>query len=299
MTGRVRNHRRPSPADGVYATVAVLVFCLGLACARGILNVLALEWPALTGVVLATGAGYLGYKRWRRHRLTVRARREMAEWRASSGWTEVPPPAAWPWTSLQRWPDVVTVLNARARTVDGFPVKVGQISWTEDGLGRTVDRYAGSGLFVLVRLPQPVPSMAVRGYRKAYRRRSDEEDEFRRRFETVGFDSYRFDGPAFRAVHVRGDVPLWTVIDRDLFAFVPLDEPLTPGAIDSAVRRTLRVVELMEFGPDGAMPPDDDVPLDATPPQDDVPLDATPPHDDVPPSATPPEDDVVGSPNVG
>jgi hypothetical protein len=86
----------------------------------------------------------------------------------------------------------------------------------------------------------------------------------------VGFDSYRFDGPAFRAAHVRGDVPLWTVLDRDLFAFVPLDGPVTPGAIDSAVRRTLCVVELMEFGPDGVTPPDDDVPLDATPPQDDV-----------------------------
>jgi hypothetical protein len=54
---------------------------------------------------------------------------------------------------------------------------------------------------------------------------------------------------------VNGDIPLWTVIGRDLFAFVPLAGPATPAAVDLAVERTLRVVRLMEFGPDGPVTP--------------------------------------------
>jgi hypothetical protein len=95
------------------------------------------------------------------------------------------------------------------------------------------------------------------------------------------------DGPAFRAAHVRGYVPLWTVVDRDLFAFVPLDGPVTPGAIDSAVRCTLRAVGLTELGPDGATPPDDDLPPGVTP------------GGATPPGAMPFEGEAVDSSNAG
>jgi hypothetical protein len=145
MTGRVRNHRRTGLWEAVAAIVAVLAVCAGLTSARGALAALVIRWPVIGVVVLAAGIGYAACLRWWRRRRAARAQREMAGWRASSGWRAVPPRAEWPWTSLQRWPDVVTVLSGYARTIGGFPVTVGEISWTENGLGRTVDRYAGSG----------------------------------------------------------------------------------------------------------------------------------------------------------
>jgi hypothetical protein len=51
---------------------------------------------------------------------------------------------------------------------------------------------------------------------------------------------------------VSGDVPPWTAIDSDLFAFVPVRRPVTPDAVEDAVRRTLRVVALLDLGPDRA-----------------------------------------------
>jgi hypothetical protein len=107
----------------------------------------------------------------------------------------------------------------------------------------------GRGVFVRVRLPEPVGGMAVRVHRQLYRLR-DGEDEFRRRFETIGCDSSRLDDPTFRAAHVSGEVPPWTAVDRDLFAFIPMRHPITPDLFTDSVRRTVRVAELLDLGPD-------------------------------------------------
>jgi hypothetical protein len=110
-----------------------------------------------------------------------------------------------------------------------------------------VTKYSGHGVYVLVQLPQPLRSMSVRAYRKP--RSGHRDDAFRRRFGVRGLDRHRLADPEFRAAHVRGDVPSWTAIDRDLFAFVTLDKPVTPAVIESAVQRTLRIVHLLGLGP--------------------------------------------------
>jgi hypothetical protein len=258
MNGRVRNHRRVNRfTEGASALAVIALVCGG---GVAVLAALAALSGYLPGVAILAVPGTLvvGHvvRARRRVRRAVRARRELAAWAGPAGWTSIPVAAdrPWPWTGLQVAPDVAVVLSAYTRRVGAFPVTVGEIRWHNRGLGTTVEPAAGSGLFVLVELPQPLPSMAVRCYPALSRRRPG-EDEFRRRFETRGFDSYRLDDPEFRAAHVNGDVPLWTVIGRDLFAFVPLDRPATPAAVDLAMERTLRVVRLMEFGPDGPVLP--------------------------------------------
>jgi hypothetical protein len=144
------------------------------------------------------------------------------------------------------------VISARERLVEGFPVTAGEIVWTRNGLGAAVTRYSGRGVYILVQLPQQLRSMSVRAYRK--RRNGRREDAFRRRFSSRGVDRHRLADPEFRDAHVRGDVPSWTVIERELWAVVALDKPVTPPAIDSAVQRTLRVVRLLGLGPGAAAP---------------------------------------------
>jgi len=49
---------------------------------------------------------------------------------------------------------------------------------------------------------------------------------------------------------VRGDIPPWTLIEDELFAFVPLDRPLRPRDLEETVRKTIRIVRLLDVGAD-------------------------------------------------
>ena len=179
---------------------------------------------------------------WWRRRRERRAAGEMAGWVATGGW-EPASPRPWPWQGLVRWPDTVTVLRAYAKRVEGFPIVTGELEFRDDGLGTSVDRRDGRAAFAVVALPQPAPSMAVRVYRNPLRREGD--DEFERRFRPVGAESHRLDSPELRAAHVRGDIPPWTLIEDELFVFVPLDTPLRPRDLEEAVRKAIRVVHLL------------------------------------------------------
>jgi hypothetical protein len=184
----------------------------------------------------------------RAHR-QLRAAGAMAGWVATGGWEPVVD-RPWPWQGLVRWPDTVTVLRAYGKRVEGFPVVTGELRFQDNGLGTSVDRRDGRAAFAVVTLPQPAPSMAVRVHREPARRRRG-EDEFRRRFHPVGADSHRLDRPELRAAHVRGDIPPWTLLDDELFAFVPLTGPLRPDDLEETARRAIRVVLLLDVGVDG------------------------------------------------
>ncbi|RSM58441.1 hypothetical protein DMB66_29710 [Actinoplanes sp. ATCC 53533] len=186
---------------------------------------------------------------WWRRRREQRAAREVAGWVATGGWEPVSP-RPWPWQGLVRWADTVTVLRAYAKRVEGFPVVTGELEFSDNGLGTSVDRRDGRAAFAVVTLPQPAPSMAVRAHRNAVRRGEGDDDEFRRRFRPVGAESHRLDNPELRAAHVRGDIPPWTLIEDELFVFVPLDRPLRPRDLEEAARKAIRVVRLLDVGAD-------------------------------------------------
>lgn len=247
MTGPVRSHRRGTPVADL--------FWIGGLIAGGLLAIflvrvaLAALGDLTDGVgclaLVAVALGVWAARAWSRRRRHRRAVRELAGWTGTGGW-EPALPRPWPWQDLVRWPDTVTVLRAYRKRVEGFAVVTGELAFTENGLGATVDRRDGHAAFAVVSLPQPAPSMAVRLHRTPARPRRG-EDEFRRRFVVVGAGS---PGPALRDAHVRDEVPPWTLRGDELFAFVPLDGPLRPGDLEQTARRTIHVLRLL-----GPLPP--------------------------------------------
>jgi hypothetical protein len=245
MTGPVRSHRRSSPV--------VDLLWLGGLIGGGLLGLVLLQVALaaladLTGgdgcvvLIVAVLAAVAG-RAWLRRRRLKRAAHELAEWTGAGGWEPVVP-RPWPWRQLVRWAGTVTVLRSYTRRVEGFPVVAGVLEFTENALGETVNRWGGQAVFAIVTLAQPSPSMAVRARREPGRQRRG-EDEFRRRFRPVGAESRRLGDPELRAAHVRGDIPPWTLLEDELFVFVPLDGPLRPHDLEEATRRAIRVVCLL------------------------------------------------------
>lgn len=259
MSQRVRSHRRI--ADGPLSALATTVsLALLFACVVGAkvgvqfgappllarLGIGGLEVVAGVALLLLLRAGHRSLRR----RLADRA---MRRWVARSSFSPAAPAADWPWAPLLRAPDMATVVRAYDGQVDGHPVTAGEIIWIDNGLGSAVDRWEGRGVFVVVRPRRPLPAAAVRVYRELPSER-DGEDQFRRRFRTIAGDAAgtaMLADPVLRAAHVRGEVPPWTLAGGRLFAFVPLDGPLTPAAIEDAARRTVRLLHLLRADPRG------------------------------------------------
>ncbi|MEU8610290.1 hypothetical protein AB0C29_20095 [Actinoplanes sp. NPDC048791] len=244
MPGPVRSHRRANPLIGALL-VGGMVFGLLIAVVLLRVAMLALSdvfggigFLVVIGVISVTAIGRASLQGRRRQR----AADELRHWERTAGWE--PAPWRWPWQSLVRWPETVTVLRAYAKRVDGFAVRTGLLEFDDNGLGTTVDRRSGRAAFAIVALPRPVPSMGVRVHRLPGRLR-DGEDEFLHRFQPVGADTERLGDPLLRAAHLRGDIPPWTVIGEELFAFVPLDAPLRPDDLEKAVGKAIRVVRLL------------------------------------------------------
>jgi hypothetical protein len=176
-------------------------------------------------------------------------RAELDRWARDTGRQPVAVARPWPWASLVLAPDMVTVWSAYAGEIDGLPVVVGEISWVGNGLGDAVDRGNGRGVFTVVALPGVPSRGAVREWRNVYARR-DGQDEFPRRFRTIGGDpdlAARLAATALRDAHVRGDVPPWTIQDGELFSIVAVEDTVTPGAVEDAARRTVHVVDLLHL----------------------------------------------------
>jgi hypothetical protein len=151
--------------------------------------------------------------------LTAHARR--AGWRAID-----PERTEWPWAGL-RPVGTVTVRNAWSLKVDGFPVTAGTIEWSGDALSGMVDRPDGTGVFAVVHLAEPVPSMAM--HVPLVR----------------GGDSPLLELAALRASFLRGTIPPWTARDRTLFTVEPTTGAAEPEAIGRTVTRALRVTALL------------------------------------------------------
>jgi hypothetical protein len=204
-------------------------------------------WIAPLAVLIAVLVTALVRRRLRRRHPD---RAELDRWARDTDHQSVAVDRPWPWAPLVLAPAMVTVSSAYAGELDGLSVVVGEISWVENGLGDAVDRWNGRGVFTVVALPGARPRGAVREWRNVYARQ-DGQDEFPRRFRTIATDpdlSARLADPALRDCHVRGDIPPWTIQDGELFTIVSVDT-VTPGAIEDAARRTVRVVDLLRLRP--------------------------------------------------
>jgi hypothetical protein len=170
-------------------------------------------------VVGAATAGFLAVGGRIRHRLE--------QWASAGGWTPVETlKRQWPWPS----PHTV-IRRAWHREIDGLPVMFGDIDWRNNALTGAAEQQAGSGTFVVVRLPHTQPSMGVSPSG-----------------EVVG-DSPRAHQPALREAFRTGEIPAWAVRGDELFTIEP-NAWTEPEDAERAVRRALLVVRMLDLGPD-------------------------------------------------
>jgi hypothetical protein len=160
------------------------------------------------------------------------AQRRIDEWVGAGGWISVPARSAWPWESLLRMAGTVVVDRAWQSMIDDLPVTAGELHWDANALDGAVVGWAGRGVFVVVHLPVATEPMAMR-----------------RPHRTIG-TSHRLDRPELHDAYENGDLPPWTARDRSLFTFEAFDGRLDPVALDRLVLRTLRIVDLLDLGPD-------------------------------------------------
>ncbi|MBM0257393.1 hypothetical protein [Micromonospora sp. 4G55] len=246
----VRHHRRPSGTLLGLLGVGSILCCLPVALGVPI-RLASHEVARRVGVVpmlvllfAALWAGGVAYRRWREwtHRRVLR-------WGEGAGWSPVIGRTIWPWTSGQFRPDRVRVAYALTRDLGGYPVTVGEVAWTHDGLAGA-DRVEGRGHFAILRLPRPYPTTAVQRRRTIAAARAG-EDEFVRRYRIILRDTDLADrlvAPALHAAHVTGLVPPWTVIGDELYTVVTDRRPLTPRRVAQRVDELLRIADLLGLG---------------------------------------------------
>ncbi|MGI5151505.1 hypothetical protein ACQEVC_34945 [Plantactinospora sp. CA-294935] len=197
-------------------------------------------------VVLVLGLVAAGLIGWR-----LAAGRSLYRWCARNGWSPAAERAAWPWTPQQTQPDAVTVRFAAVKTLRGLPITVGELSWTRDGLGGSVEKSKGDGVFTVVRLPRSYPATAVQRRRNIGRRRAG-EDEFLRKFRFIVDEPYfahQLADPALRAAHLTGRVPRWAIVGDELYTVVASRLPLRPTQVVTATEQALYLLRLLGIQP--------------------------------------------------
>jgi hypothetical protein len=219
-------------------------------------------WPALivVGVVMLVGlivvAAVVSARRERRRREALR------QWAAWYGWTYAERPAVEWWSRLPGR-DRRGVSLMLSGVVDGYPVSVGEYSYTET---RTSTTYAAGGtststsstthrfVVVVVRLPRPGPSVEVQprhGLSKLGRAIFGDGATalgyqlFDRAFRIVTKDAAAARyvvGPSLAAEHVAGRVPSWSLRGAELLTSDRgrLDDP---ARIPALVAPLIRVAD--------------------------------------------------------
>ncbi|MFY1690751.1 hypothetical protein [Plantactinospora sp. WMMB782] len=247
----VRGHRR-QPGDLLARLWLLLILCLiccGLAGYQIAVRSLVHHVGVARGLglaVLVLGLIVVGLFGWR-----LAAARLLNRWCARNGWSPAAERATWPWTAQQAQPDAVTVQFATVKTLQGLSVTVGALSWTRDGLGGSVEKSNGAGVFTVVRLPKSYPATAVQR-RRIVRHRRTGEDEFLRRFRFIVDKPYfarQLADPALRVAHLTGRVPPWAIVDDELYTVVASRLPLRPTQVVTASEQALHLSRLLGVRP--------------------------------------------------
>ncbi len=153
----------------------------------------------------------------------------LGRWTSQNGWRAVARDSRpWPWEGLAL-SGRAEVGRAWSRSVEGFPVTVGEVRWSGGAFAGAVRERESRGLFVVVELPGPQPGMAMRLP------------------QVVVGDSPMLASPELGAAFLTGEIPPWTVRDDELFTveIVAVD----PAHVTHAVSRALRAVRLLGLAP--------------------------------------------------
>ncbi|MBM2621564.1 hypothetical protein JIG36_39270 [Actinoplanes sp. LDG1-06] len=158
--------------------------------------------------------------------------RALVRWAAAGHWVPVDPRSRqWPWHDLHL-KGSSRVRFAWSGELHGMLITFGQVRWKGGAFGAASSSFEGNGVFVVVRLPLEEPPMAMR-----------------LPMVVVG-DSPRLEQPLLRQSFLAGEIPPFTVRGHELFTLEPRDSWPDIDSVKQAVRRALRVVHLLDVGPD-------------------------------------------------
>ncbi|GAA1618034.1 hypothetical protein [Actinoplanes couchii] len=153
-----------------------------------------------------------------------------------SGWQRVDPGCRdWPWAGPGLHRDDPARFRVRGRVLvrsawtfrsGDRQVTVGEVTGFGGILRGTLEHDFGQIVFVLVTLPAPLGSMAMR-----------------KPFEFIG-DRHGYTS-TLNVAFLNGEIPPWTVRGDELFTFQRLRSGTDPSGIPAAVQRALRVAELL------------------------------------------------------
>ena len=177
--------------------------------------------PGLVGAIAVLVVAPAGYGV-----LMARRRVGLGRWATANGWTPVGAGSrGWPWEGL--------ALNGKAEAGRAWAredVTFGEVRWSGGAFAGAVPQREGHGVFVVIRLPESQPGMAMR-----------------LPYVVVG-DSPRLQRPKLREAFLSGEIPPWTVRDRELFTVEAV--PVEAAAAQRAIGRARRIAGLLDLDGD-------------------------------------------------
>ncbi|AGL20077.1 hypothetical protein L083_6567 [Actinoplanes sp. N902-109] len=157
----------------------------------------------------------------------------------SQQWQRIGIDGPWPWTTVLPQTAVITVESAWSGWVDSLAVKAGKLTWSAPSLSRMTGKPDGAGVFASIRLPHPLPPLAV------HLRAESAGKTFDDRFDSKGDAAPELIGEVLRIVHVDNTVPPWTITGEELYAFAAVNEPIRPRHIQDLAQRAAWVAQLL------------------------------------------------------
>jgi hypothetical protein len=173
----------------------------------------------------------------------------LPRWAERDGWTPVTGRGVWPWTTTEPGVPAPVVRQALSRTIDGFPITVGEVTWGPSGMLDVAGPAKGYGFFAVLRLPRSHPRLGVRRKREPKRPRPG-RDEFDRRYWTICADAgtaIDHIGADLKAAHVAKDLPDWIIVEDELYIVTRGRGPLTPSAATGVIRKVSRIADLLRL----------------------------------------------------
>jgi hypothetical protein len=211
----------------------------------------------LLGVVL--------YRRW--------AWWALSRWAERDGWTRTTGRRDWPWTSMEPGVPAPVVQVALSKSVDGFSVTVGEVTWASGGMLDVAGSARGHGFFAVLRLPHRYSRLGVR--RKLHEQivepsgipeneqpenppglvtnaaaqaHDPGRDEFDRQYWTICADAdmaLNHVGADIKAAHLARSLPDWMLVEDELYVVARTLRPLTPSAATDITRQVRRIADLL------------------------------------------------------
>jgi hypothetical protein len=245
---------RSGGSRGRWSSILTVLGAIGVLCGLLLIR-LASRWLAeklglLTWLAILVGGflllllGLDLYGRWSRWALS--------RWAERNGWTTAPVQREWPWTTTEPGVPAPVVRRALSKTVDGFPVTVGKVTWAEGGMRDVAGAAKGHGFFAVLRLPRRYTRLGVRRKLDPYRLQPG-QDEFARRFWTICTEAelaVNHIGWDIKAEHVAGNLPDWMLVGDELYVVARGKGLLSPSAATDVVRQVCRIADLLRLTQD-------------------------------------------------